>query len=137
MPSFAEALREIPSRLLRYFQVTAQLHGQNRLHVGRKQVDRGNLHLKAQLGAFHQGSGLGREVLAAVAAAVGLWLARLVDLHAFRLAARAGHAFRPRLLDKPLFCGCIVREHLRELDQRESFAKRFPGAFCGISISLA
>lgn len=132
-PSLADALRQITSRLLRHFQIAAQLHGRNRLEVGRKLVDRDKPDLEAQLGALRQRSGLHGEILAAVAAAIGLRLARL-DVE--RPALWAAHALGPSLLDKPLFGGLVVREHLEQLDEREALAEGFAGCFlCHVRIS--
>ena len=71
LPAPADAMRQMPGRLLRDAQVAVQLHARDALQRGGQQVDRDGPHLVAQLAVRHHAAGAHREALVAAAAAVG------------------------------------------------------------------
>ena len=94
-PSLANAMGKVPGGGLADTEVALRFHARDAPEAGREQVDGHGLGAVARLGALHQGPGLGREVLAALAAAVGLGLALALGLSFGGAAGRPAHGVGP------------------------------------------
>ena len=99
-----------------------QFHARDALEAGREQVDGHGPGAVAELGAMHQGAGLGREVLAALAAAVGL------GLDVGGAAGRTAQAVRPEDRRELALGAVVVREQVHQLEQGDALAMGSAGA---------
>ena len=127
-PSLANAMGKVPGGGLADAEVALQFHARDAPEAGREQVDGHGLGAVAELGAMHQGAGLGREVLAALAAAVGLGLARALGLDVGGAAARAAHAVGPEDRRESGLGAVVVGERVHQLEQCDAHAMGSAGA---------
>ena len=122
VPGLVDAAGHVPGGGLPNAEVAMQLHARDALEAGREQVDGHGPSAVAELGAMHQSAGLGREVLAALAAAVGLGLAGGPGLDVGGAAGRAADAVGPEDRGEPVLGGVLVGEHTHQLGQCEALA---------------
>ena len=127
-PSLANAMGNVPGGGLADAEVALQFHARDAPEAGREQVDGHGLGAVAKLGAMHQGAGLGREVLAALAAAVGLGLARALGLDIGGAAGRAAHAVGPEDRRESALGALVVGERVHQLEQGDALAMGSAGA---------
>ena len=111
-------------------EVAMQFHGRDALEAGRQQVDGHGPGAVAELGVIHQGAGLGREVFAALAAAVGLGLARGPGLDVAGAAGRPAHAVRPEDRREPALGAVAVGKRVHQLKLGDALAMGSAGASC-------
>ena len=99
-----------------------QLHARGALQAGRHQVDRDRPRLVPEVAALHRRARLGREELAAVAAAERHPGMRRLGLDVHGAAPDARDPVRPTGLGDPLLGSSIVRKHPEDVHQREAVA---------------
>ncbi len=118
----ADAVRQVPRILLRDLQVSVQLHTGHALEIGRH-LEYGNCpHLVAEVRSLHHSAGLGREELAARAAAeshIGMG-GGVLDV--VRTAVRALDLIAPPCANEPVLSGLVVWEHPEKVDEGHSFS---------------
>ena len=95
VPGLADPMGQMPGGGLPDAEVAMQLHARHALEAGREQENGHGPSVVAKFGSLHQGTGLGREVLAAPATAVRLGLAGGPRLDIAGAAGRTAHAVGP------------------------------------------
>ena len=122
----ADSLEHVPCGLLRDAQLAMQLHAGDPLDVGRRHVERNSPCLIAELAGLHDRSLADAEPLAAVLAGVRHGrMGRAMSVVA-GTAVRAGRPVLPAQFLKPPFRRRVVRELVKQLDDRDSLAVRPP-----------
>ena len=127
-PRLAQAMGQVPSRGLADAEVAMEFHARDAFEAGREQVDGHGPGAVTELGALQQGAGLGREVLAALAAAVRLGLACGPGLDVGGAAGRAADAVGPEDVREPALGTVLVGEQVHQLDQGDALAMGSAGA---------
>ena len=123
LPRFPDAVRQMPRRLLRDVEIAVQLHAGRALESGRQQVDGDGPHTVSEVAVCHRRPGLGREELAAVAAAERHARVRCLGRHVDGAAVRATDlAVRPASLNDPLLGRFVGREHVHDGHERDAVA---------------
>ena len=121
-PCLPEPVRQMPRALLSDAEIAVELHARHTLQAGSEQVGRERPCLVAKVRAFHDGTRLDAEALAAVAAAVGHGLVLRAGLNAQGATGWAADAVGPALIREERFGGRIIGEHADEVREGDALA---------------